>query len=107
MNQEIRNPIDAVISRAMEDEDFRARLLADPKRTIENDMGLVFPAGCEIAVVENTKTRTTIVLPVAESELSLEELDRVAGGAIGASMDAWCYHINWLKAPTPQTLRKP
>ena len=97
----IKNPIDAVISRAMEDADFRTRLLANPKKTIENDMGLVFPEGCEIKVVENTSTKTTLVLPIAENELSLDELDRVAGGAtvpIGQK-GGWCYHVNWLKPP--------
>jgi hypothetical protein len=103
MSQALVNPMDSVIRRAMEDGDFRARLLANPKRTIENDMGLAFPQGCEISVVENTPTKTTIVLPIAQGELSVEALEQAAGGAAVAHTpaSAWCYHINWLKAPTP------
>ena len=101
-----KNPIDAVIARAMEDKDFRTRLLANPRKTIENDMGLVFPEGCDVNVVENTLSKTTIVLPIFENELNVEQLQRVTGGVT----EAWCYHINWLRDPgtlNPGTIKKP
>lgn len=87
------NPLETVIERAMNDEDFRSRLLADPKGTIESDMGLAFPEGSELRVLENTPTVTHLVLPMAQEELDLETLDKVAGG--------WCYHVNWFRSPNP------
>ena len=87
----------------MEDPDFRARLLANPRATIENDTGLVFPEGCEINVVEDTPTTTTLVLPVSTPELTEQQLEAVVGG-LGTGPVAsggWCYHVDWLKNPTP------
>ena len=75
-----------LIERSMEDEDLRQRLLADPKGTVEQELGAKLPEGIEIRVVEETPETVYLVLPpkVAASrqddELSDRELEAVAGG---------------------------
>lgn len=78
-----------LVARAWRDTAFKARLLADPKAVL-HEMGLEVPAGVEVAVVENTAQKVTLVLPAAPTgELSEEDLDRVAGG-IGR-IPIWCW----------------
>jgi hypothetical protein len=75
-----------LIQRSMEDEDFRQRLLDDPKGTLEQEMGDRLPEDVEVRVVEETAESIYLVLPSASplvgegGELSDEELQRVAGG---------------------------
>jgi hypothetical protein len=84
------NPDDArrrLIGRSVEDEDLRQRLLADPKGTVEQELGAKLPEGVEIRAVEETPDTVYLVLPpkapVAADqggELSDRELEAVAGG---------------------------
>jgi Nitrile hydratase, alpha chain len=72
-----------LVGRAMTDETFRERLLATPKATIEEALGVTLPASLEIVVVEETASRVCLVLPprtLDVSELSEEDLSKVAGG---------------------------
>jgi hypothetical protein len=75
-----------LIQRSMEDEDFRQRLLDDPKGTLEQELGDRLPEDVEVRVVEETAESIYLVLPSASplvgegGELSDEELQRVAGG---------------------------
>jgi hypothetical protein len=74
----------------MEDEDFRQRLLDDPKGTIEQEMGSRLPEGVEVRSVEETTDTIYLVLPstspVGEGEeLSDQELGAVAGGVSGST----------------------
>ncbi len=41
-----------MINRSMEDEEFRQRLLDDPKGTIEQELGSGLPEGVEVRVLE-------------------------------------------------------
>ena len=50
--------------RALQDPDFRARLLEDPKRTIEEEIGLHFPATLSIKIHEERLNELHVVLPV-------------------------------------------
>jgi hypothetical protein len=50
--------------RALQDPDFRAKLLGDPKRTIENEIGLHFPDTLSIRVHEEKLNELHVVLPV-------------------------------------------
>ena len=62
----MKNPIDAadvLVSRAGEDRDFRERLLANPRETIEREFGVTLPVDHEIHVHEETRTETHVVLP--------------------------------------------
>jgi hypothetical protein len=74
-----------LIQRSLEDEDFRQRLLDDPKGAIEQELGSRLPESIEVRVVEESADTIYLVLPSASplsqgSELSDQELDAVAGG---------------------------
>ena len=56
--------------------------MSDPRAALA-EVGVEVPAGTTIKVVENTADTQHVVLPVAPdnaSELSIEELEKVAGG---------------------------
>ena len=62
----MKKPIEAaasLVSRAEEDSDFRERLLATPKETIEEEFGIALAKGQELHVHEETSTATHLVLP--------------------------------------------
>jgi hypothetical protein len=73
-----------MINRSMEDEEFRQRLLDDPKGTIEQELGSRLPEGVEVRVLEESAQTIYLVLPSAsplgQGELSDQELEAVAGG---------------------------
>jgi hypothetical protein len=74
-----------LVQRSLEDEDFRQRLLDDPKGTIEQELGSRLPEGVEVRAVEETADTVYLVLPSAAAvgegeELSDRELEQVAGG---------------------------
>ena len=76
-----------VAARAGEDEDFRARLLADPKSVIEAELGVSIPDQFAIHVHEDDATAAHLTLPPSE-RLTEEDLAHVAGGNWGQdSMD--------------------
>ena len=69
------------IARAWSDADFKAKLLSDPRAALA-EAGVEVPAGVTVKVVESTKDTQHVVLPVAPGnagELSIDELERVAG----------------------------
>lgn len=76
----------ALIRKSLQDESFRGRLLADPKGTIEQELGKQLPANLEVRVLEETPDTLYLVLPPAgttgrsSDELSEVELEAVAGG---------------------------
>ena len=75
-----------LIQRSLEDEDFRQRLLEDPRAAAEEELGTRVPEGVEVRAVEETAQTIYLVLPIRSaetreaSELSDEELESVAGG---------------------------
>lgn len=88
-----RNEFEAIIiAKAWKDPAFRKRLLADPKKVMQEELTAVYPNAklpndLKIKVVEETDKELTIVLPVNPSgagkgALSDEDLDAVAGGTI-------------------------
>ena len=76
----------ALIRKSREDESFRGRLLAEPKATIEQELGEKLPAELEVRMLEETPNTLYLVLPTggttrrSSDELSDVELDTVAGG---------------------------
>ena len=70
-----------VIAKCRADEGFKRKLLADPAATLKTE-GVVLPAGVSIKVLENTDKVFHLVIPAKAAELSDEELDKVAGGAV-------------------------
>ena len=74
-----------LVQRSMEDEDFRQRLLDDPKGTLEQELGSPLSEGVEVRVVEESADTIYLVLPSASAvgeggEISDRELEGVAGG---------------------------
>ena len=79
----MKKPIDAaelLVSRAGEDNDFRERLLAKPKETIEEEFGVTLAEDHEIHVHEDTGTSTHVVLP-PRGKLSEAEREEARTGA--------------------------
>ena len=79
----MKKPIDAtdlLVSRAGEDSDFRQRLLAKPKETIEKEFGVTLAEDHEIQVHEETSSETHVVLP-PPSKLSKAEREEARTGA--------------------------
>ena len=74
-----------LVQRSLQDEEFRQRLLDDPKGTVEQELGRGLPEGVEVRVVEeNPQTiylgRPGTSSPLGEEELSDRALEAVAGG---------------------------
>ena len=68
-----------VAMKAAEDDDFRTRLLADPRATLEAETGIRMPDSYRLHVHEESATDAHLVLP-PKPELSLEQLQQVHGG---------------------------
>ncbi|MCY3980379.1 MAG: NHLP leader peptide family RiPP precursor [Alphaproteobacteria bacterium] len=77
-----------ILAKADEDEQFRARLLEDPKAAIKDATGLSVPNGINVRVLEDNATDFHLVLPPAGRTLSDQEIGGVAGGGIG-DIDTW------------------
>jgi hypothetical protein len=74
-----------LVQRSLQDEDFRRRLLDDPKAAVEQELGKRLPEGVQVRVVEETAETIYLVLPGASpvgegGELSDEQLQSAAGG---------------------------
>ena len=65
--------------RAAADADFRRALVADPRGTVEAEIGIQMPGGLELKVHEETNDELHLVLP-ASMKLTPNELARVSGG---------------------------
>ena len=68
-----------ILTRASEDGDFRARLIADPKSAISSEIGMAIPEGFDVVVHEDSGTTAHLVLPPSP-ELTEAELEHAAGG---------------------------
>ena len=76
-----------IVQRSIEDEEFRQRLLDDPKGTLEQELGNRLAESTEVRVVEESADTIYLVLPSASvvgegGELSDEALESVAGGDV-------------------------
>ena len=70
---------DRILSKADEDGDFRARLIADPRAAISSEIGATIPDGFDVAVHEDSATTSHLVLPPSP-KLTEAELAQVSGG---------------------------
>ena len=68
-----------ILTKAEEDSDFRTRLLADPKGTVEAELGVTIPDALSFHIHEETATDLHLILP-ADKRLRQEDLEAVAGG---------------------------
>jgi hypothetical protein len=74
-----------LIQRSLQDEDFRQRLLDDPKGSVEQELATQLPEGVEVRVLEESQQTIYLVLPFVSElgeggEISDEALEAVAGG---------------------------
>ncbi|HZQ07057.1 MAG TPA: NHLP leader peptide family RiPP precursor [Anaerolineae bacterium] len=53
-----------IISRAWTDEAFKQKLLAEPKKTMEAELGVTLPEEIEIFIHEQTPTQLHLILPM-------------------------------------------
>jgi hypothetical protein len=86
-----------LVQRSREDEDFRQRLLADPKAAVEQELGRGLPESTEVRVVEESADTIYLVLPPVSPvgqgvEISDEQLEAVAGGDSGQLTCNWTMH---------------
>ena len=80
----MKNPIDAadhLASRAGEDSDFRERLLATPRKAIQEEFGVTLAEGHEIHVHEETYAATHVVLPPRSKFTEAEREEARTGAA--------------------------
>ena len=78
--KEFQKAYGKLVAKAWADEDFKAKLLADPAAVFK-DNEIAVPEGVELKIVENTKSKFHMILPpVPGDELIEEELENVAGG---------------------------
>ena len=75
-----------LVLKALEDDNFRNKLLNNPKSVIEEELGKSLPDGVEVKVIEERPNTMTFVLPKkvvqvdSSGELSEESLNDVSGG---------------------------
>ena len=69
-----------ILSKASEDDGFRARLIADPKATISHEFGADIPDGVDVVVHEESVTSAHLVLPPSPI-LTDAEPESIAGTA--------------------------
>ena len=84
-----------LIERSLQDEDFRQRLLEDPKAVVEQELGASLPAEVRVVAVEETADTIYLVLPGASTAgetgvLSDRELEAVSGAGWGSVETEWC-----------------
>ena len=65
--------------KAMDDSNFRERLMSDPKSVFFDEFGITVPDNIDIHVHESTLNQLHLALPVG-SELDEEQLESVAAG---------------------------
>ena len=68
-----------ILSKAAEDGEFRALLIADPKAAISAETGTTLPEGFEVVVHEDSAATAHLVLPPSPT-LTEAEMEKVAGG---------------------------
>jgi len=84
-----------IIEKAMKDEAFRKKLIADPKYVLEQEMGMKLPNSLDIKVLEEDAQTFYLVLPQnpalsEDGELSEAELEGVSGGWGGDTSKLSC-----------------
>jgi hypothetical protein len=77
-----------IAMKAAEDDEFRARLVANPRAALEEETGLRLPPNYQLHVHEESATDAHLVLP-PKPELSQEQLERIAGGMTSMGKIEW------------------
>jgi len=79
--EEQSKKIGQLIAKCWADESFKQKLLADPMATLKAE-GAELPAGLTVNAVENTDKVFHLVIPAKPTDLSDDNLDKVAGGTV-------------------------
>ena len=74
MNQTEPAPCCKLIAKAWADEEFRARLLANPAAVLA-EVGVNVPRGVSVVVLEDTRDKAHFVIPARPSSKDLYEQD--------------------------------
>ncbi len=77
-----------ILGKASEDDEFRARLIADPNGAIASEIGTAIPDGFDVVVHEDSAATAHLVLPPSP-ELTETELETVAGGRAYRGQSPW------------------
>ena len=80
MNRPIRAE-EHLVSKAGADSDFRRRLVAEPKATIEGELGVTLAEDHEIHVHEETDSATHVVLPPPDKYTEAERKEALTGAS--------------------------
>lgn len=89
MNQEEQSKkMDQLIAKCWADEDFKQKLLTDTMATLKAE-GADLPAGLTVKAVENTDQVFHLVIPAKPTDLSDEDLDKMAGGKAPEGWEAY------------------
>ena len=81
MLMKTRTELDAeLIARVTDDEDFRARLLENPREVIQEAVGIDIPEDFTFHIHEENSMTAHVVLPSAD-RLTDADLELVAGGS--------------------------
>ncbi len=69
---------DQLFAKAADDDDFRSRLLADPREVLRDDYGILLPENLKLHVHEEDATTAHLVLPRSK-KLTEAELESASG----------------------------
>jgi hypothetical protein len=84
MMEEQAKKMGQLTAKAWADANFKKKLVSDPAATLKAEgVDLKLPAGVSLRAVENTEKVFYVVIPARPTDLSDEELEKVAGGVIG------------------------
>lgn len=90
MTQEAQSKkINQLIAKCWSDESFKKKLLADPAATLKAE-GMTVPDGVSVKAFENTDKVFHLVIPAKPTDLSDDDLDKVAGGTLAPCMAPPC-----------------
>jgi Nitrile hydratase, alpha chain len=90
-----------LVQRGLEDENFRQRLIEDPRGAIEEELGTRLPEELQVVAVEETADTIYLVLPPGRSgdiqaeELSDRDLEGVAGGGTWSTCQGAAHVVQW------------
>jgi hypothetical protein len=92
-----------IIAKAWKNEAFKQELLTNSKAVINKEFGIELPDELNVSVYEENPTSLYFVLPLRPQtegqEVSQEELESIAGGTLGATLNITLLSI----AVTPET----
>jgi hypothetical protein len=100
---------DAIIRKSVENQEFRAALLADARKAVESALaetspGATLPANLKVKAIEEPQDSLYIVVP-ANPEVSDRDLEHVAGGDWELGVNAKI--SGGKKDPPPKKMESP